>query len=520
MNGRTNSSDVTIEEINYGALIPLEAPTDLQLAPLDKKATIRWEDPVDKYADPGGELASQWAYSIVVRKESSAPTSPEDGVLVLKTTTRNQYSSDVYTDNGNLNNTKLYYYAVYAYNTYDVPSEPVVSSVQPRDAILEFNQTLSNGLTKTTYQGGYYNSNSYWIDDTYTAKGSAYLSGASVGNQYALFAGGQINQGTSRYGITQYYTNTVDAFDASFTRSSASPLYAKCLGAIGVSTPTHAFFAGGWGGDTKYGNMTQIYSSASAYDASLTSHNIGLSCLYTNDDDVPNTTSTFENMQKCGASLGEYAIFQGMRKGSSFQTVNASLTISNLITANFTADGNAYGCEYTDGAVFIREGVVLKISPDLVTEVVSIPNIEMGYHGAGLCRCGDYIVGQGVTHISDSSSTTDWQAIDRWLTLRSLSTYNRYTFNASSTIGTYAVFATSDYDNSAGGAGLDGGGNPVISYNHSLTRATQTALSQGRHHGAVAVTGDNLLVAGGSHGYYSYGQNWNFYNTVDVYTIR
>ena len=45
MNGRTNSSDVTIQEINYGALIPLEAPTNLVLTPLNARVDITWTDP-------------------------------------------------------------------------------------------------------------------------------------------------------------------------------------------------------------------------------------------------------------------------------------------------------------------------------------------------------------------------------------------------------------------------------------------------------------------------------------------
>ena len=490
MNGRTNSSDVTIQEINYGALIPLEAPTDLQLTPLDKKATIRWQDPVDKYADPGGELASQWAYSIVIRKESSAPTSPDDGVFVLKTTTRNQYSSDVYTDDGNLDNTKLYYYAVYAYNAYDVPSEPVVASVQPRDAILEFNQTLSDGLRNA----------------------SGYLTSASVNDTYALFAGGRTFHSTS---TGDRYTNAVDAFDSSLTRTTATSLYASCCGAIGVSTPQYAFFAGGYGGN--------IYRSARAYDSSLTTHNISLSCLYASSDGIH--TSVFDEIQKCGSSLNEYAIFQGMRSGSTFQTVDSSLTVSTLSTSNFLGDYDTFGCEYADGAIFIKADTVLKITPTMTTEVINVPGVDMGYHGAGLCRCGDYIVGQQPSRnitsaLGDKEYQTKWQSINRWLTISNIYTDNRFVYTASSTIGTYAVFATSFYNNDSGGGGLDGGGEPVISYNHSLTRTTHTDLNRGRHHGAITTIGDNLIVAGGSREYYNYGQNFDFYNIVDVYTIK
>ena len=132
MNGRTNSSDVTINEIivNEGVSIPLEAPTGFSGTSGDGTATITWTDPVNKYANPGGELVSDWSHDIVIRKQGSAPSSPTDGVQILQTTTRDQAASEPYVDSG-LTNDQEYYYGIYAYNQFGLESEGLIGSVTP-----------------------------------------------------------------------------------------------------------------------------------------------------------------------------------------------------------------------------------------------------------------------------------------------------------------------------------------------------------------------------------------------------
>lgn len=132
MNGRTNSSDVTINEIvvNEGVSIPLEAPTGFSGTSGDGTATITWTDPVNKYANPGGELVSDWSHDIVVRKQGSAPSSPTDGVQILQTTSRDQVVTEPYVDSG-LTNDQEYYYSIYAYNQFGLESDALIGSVIP-----------------------------------------------------------------------------------------------------------------------------------------------------------------------------------------------------------------------------------------------------------------------------------------------------------------------------------------------------------------------------------------------------
>jgi hypothetical protein len=83
--------------------------------------------------------------------------------------------------------------------------------------------------------------------------------GGGVIGDYALFAGGRND---SKVDVT-----TVDAFNASFTRSSAVPLSAAIPAGLhnGASTKKHVLFGVGRGSSEKYVNAV-----VNAYDASLT----------------------------------------------------------------------------------------------------------------------------------------------------------------------------------------------------------------------------------------------------------
>ena len=117
MNGRTNTTSVT--EVVEGVQVALEAPTNLVLTPLNARVDLTWTDPVDKYAAPDGQTATNpwdnvatWDHSIVVRKAGSAPTSPSDGELIYTETTRHQHQYTAYSDTTNVINNTEYYYAV------------------------------------------------------------------------------------------------------------------------------------------------------------------------------------------------------------------------------------------------------------------------------------------------------------------------------------------------------------------------------------------------------------------------
>lgn len=149
MNGRTNSSDVTINEIvvNNGALIPLEAPTGFTSTVDDQTISFNYTDPVDKVASPGGELVAEFDHTIVVRKQGSQPTGPTDGDVVINSTTRNQYSGTPYIDNGLINDTQ-YHYGIYTYSKYGVVSDPLFGSATPTYfASISFDRVLYSSIS-------------------------------------------------------------------------------------------------------------------------------------------------------------------------------------------------------------------------------------------------------------------------------------------------------------------------------------------------------------------------------------
>lgn len=116
-----------------GEQIPLDAPTGFTGTAGNAQVTLTWTDPKDKYATPEGEtteegdqLVSEWAYTRIIRKTGSAPTGPNDGVLVVESSVRDQYASTGYVDSG-LTNGATYYYGAYAYNKDGVASEGAVT---------------------------------------------------------------------------------------------------------------------------------------------------------------------------------------------------------------------------------------------------------------------------------------------------------------------------------------------------------------------------------------------------------
>ena len=133
MNGRTNSSGTTINDLE----IPLDPCTNLIAKAGNGQVSLTWTDPKNKYATPEGEamedtdqLVSVWAYTRIVRKIGSAPASPNDGVLVVESSVRNQYQNTAYMDSG-LTNDTTYYYGVFAINENGVESEGAFENATP-----------------------------------------------------------------------------------------------------------------------------------------------------------------------------------------------------------------------------------------------------------------------------------------------------------------------------------------------------------------------------------------------------
>ena len=97
-----------------GSSIRLKPPTDIVVTSGDEEAFIKWTDPDDVTIE-SGTLAT-WDSTVVVRKEGAAPTDETDGIVVLTSTIKNQYSENAYTDTG-LTNGVTYYYGIFPKTT-------------------------------------------------------------------------------------------------------------------------------------------------------------------------------------------------------------------------------------------------------------------------------------------------------------------------------------------------------------------------------------------------------------------
>lgn len=309
MNGRTNTSAILI---NSGVEVALEAPTNLALSPLNARVDLTWTDPVDKYAAPDGqtatepwEIVAEWDHSIVVRKAGSAPTSPKDGELIYTETTRNAHQYTAYSDTSNVINNTEYYYAVYAVTTMDAISDPVVNHCKPIEGTPEYYKTID--MTGIIFE-----------DDQLEES-------ANVSNS-VIFHG---HRSGGWYSASKFYK-----FDPSLTMSEIGSINNITVGIKGASTPAYAFFAGGYYSTRgAYGTEYEYSNAVTAFDELYTQHS-NFSTL-TNEKDVGGATG-----------LNQYAIFAGgsntlAARGTRKSDVNAfddSLTRINLSNLETSKD--------------------------------------------------------------------------------------------------------------------------------------------------------------------------------------
>lgn len=165
MNGKTNVTSGPNTDVME---VPLDPVTGFVAEEGTGKVLLSWTDPLDKYATPEGEtaqdpqqLVSVWSYTIIVRKEGSDPVDENDGVVVLRSSVRNQYASAQYTDS-NVENGVEYHYGAFATNENGIASGGVYSSATPRvyDTVLanntwaQIDEACSLGIAESFWEVG------------------------------------------------------------------------------------------------------------------------------------------------------------------------------------------------------------------------------------------------------------------------------------------------------------------------------------------------------------------------------
>lgn len=373
-----------------GVRIPLEAPDPPSLVGLTSTIEVKWTDPVNKVASPGGELVSEWSYSVLVRKEGSAPTSPNDGVQLLTTKIRDQYKDSAYVDQDVTSGT-TYYYAVYSYTTLGLRSEPGIASVIP--------------VEKVQYQGL----------GTPLRQARRNPTGISIGD-YALFCGGYNNGDVG----------TVDTYNSSLTRGTSSNVPASTGSGTTISGH-YAVYCSGY--------------AARAYDAGLTIHNL------------PNLT-TARGDGHVAASVGTYAIIEGGDDSYGADIYNETLTKVTTPEAFVSVNGTFVAAsEISKYAMFAggRSGntvysYVRAVDSDLVTTTpngLSRDGVRTATHTSNHVLFG----GMGYTGVSLPDNEGYVDAYDSSLTRRALTRLtvgNDYYQPRSTSVTGIAVFIQDD----------------------------------------------------------------------------
>ena len=386
MNGRTNTTSVT--EVIEGVQVPLEAPTNLVLTPLNARVDITWTDPVDKFAAPDGQTATNpwdnvatWSHTIVVRKANSAPTSPSDGELIYTETTRNQHQYTAYSDTNNVINNTVYYYAVYAITSGDVISDSIVDSCKPFEGMPTYKQSLDNIRNDDVYPyedgivgmslngqalfagGKYFDSPDYIpyssvvrYDESFTRhedinSDRADDRGVASISTYGMFAGGY--DGSAR---REQYIRSISAIDTSFTRVNTElELSSNCSYPAGVGFNNYIIFAGGRTKLTPYGVNT-----VDSFDISM-------------------TKSTLTNLQytvydNAGTSTSTHAIFAGGRTQNGIR--NNCRAYDNSLTSinatNLSSQSASLEAATIDDRAAFFNGYTSSTNDDLVSTTIDI----------------------------------------------------------------------------------------------------------------------------------------------------
>lgn len=147
------------------------------------KLYVKWTDPAATVVSDGVTLAT-WASTKVVYKTGSYPTSPDDGTLVLNSTTRNAYSSTALTISG-LTNGTTYYIAFFPISTDGTITTSTSNRGTGTPALVKISTTPSQSGT-LTYTGSAQTPSWSNYDSTQLTLGGT-TSGTNAGSYNATF---------------------------------------------------------------------------------------------------------------------------------------------------------------------------------------------------------------------------------------------------------------------------------------------------------------------------------------------
>ena len=189
---------------------------------------------------------------------------------------------------------------------------------------------------------------------------------------------------------------------------------------------------------------------------------------------------------RSAASVGNYAIFAGRKKGTDYVDVyNKSLTHSNL-----AALSGCPVCGTTLGgyAIFANYNISVAYNTSLTqSNLSSLGGISV-IQDPTATTVGSYALFAGGNPVPAYPNERATKAYNSSLTLITATTH-RGSAGTSTTVGNYALFA--------GGAVMYENASYVDAYNTSLTRSDVTALSKARNTKTATTVGSYALFLGG-----------------------
>ena len=316
------------------------------------------------------------------------------------------------------------------------------------------------------------------IKELCTAKRA--MAAVTIGN-YALFGGG-------RDAGNYNYFSSVDAYNTSLTRTTATDL-SEASGYLAAATiGNYALFAGGTNGKANL-------SSVNAYNTSLTRT-------------TPASLSEIKN--NCAtATIGNYALFGGGGTYGKYASTVVDAYDSSLTrtTATDLSEARAEFAATTVGnyALFgggMSSNSTYNSSVDayntslIRTTATSLSIVNSSFAATTV---GNYALFGGGSYFDKSSKSyillSSVDAYDSSLTRTTATGLSKDRYDlVATTVGNYALF---------GGGKCKGGGikweyaSIVDAYNASLTRTTTTGLSEGVTNFAATTVGNYALFGGG-----------------------
>lgn len=276
-----------------GASIKLADVSGAAVATSFNTATLTWSDPEDIVVS--GATLAKWAGTKVLRKAGSAPESITDGVVVVDSKVKNQYSANGYEDTG-LEYGVMYYYRWFPYTDQNIvtdgsavsvtPARTIITTVPTQDGTLTYDgteQTASwNNYDSTqltvsgdkatnagTHTASFTPTEDYmWSDNTTTAKTADWIIGKADAD--ATLSANAVTLDEDHVSTTVTVTNATGAVSVSSSDTAlATATYDNDTGIITITSPNQTS-----------GTATVTVSIAEASNYNAGTKTITVSCNY------------------------------------------------------------------------------------------------------------------------------------------------------------------------------------------------------------------------------------------------